>query len=290
MTLFRRSGNWFAAVAAALALSLPNVRGASLYLSVVAETFGPDSAAFAAAPGKPVTYAAVDGGYSSAGDPVGGEKPVPAPLIESAMAQALEGRGYQPAATGTAPAVLLVYNWGEIRRDSIQVQPVNHLKGNDRARLLLVTRTADEKRIEQSIVDDRYTGIKMGAMTRTEPDREALQLAHDDIAFVVVSAYDVAALRQHQRKLVWQVKMTTRAIGHSMSDSLTNLIRYGAPYFGRNESTRQDLKETIVPAESTGPASPPPAINQAPAGVDAAFVQGIVQSEHAMWSGRFPND
>lgn len=268
-------------------LGLPVVRGAPFYMSVVAETFGPDAAAFSTEPGKPVTYSAIDGGYINSGDPVGGETPAPASLVESAMAQAVAERGYQAAAPGTAPALLLVYNWGEIRHDSFQVQPTDHMKGNDRARLLLLSRTADAERIERDVVADRYTSLKVGAITRTERDRETLLLARDELAFVVVSAYDVAALREHNRKLVWQVKLTTRAVGRPMSDSLVSLIHYGARYFGHDEPLRKSLKETVVSATMTPMVPPPPAARGGPSGVDAAMVENIVQSEHEMWSGRF---
>ena len=285
-----RLGQWMAAVVATSALGLSNLHGASLYLSAVAETFGADSGAISPAPGKPVTYVARDGGFIDSGDPVGGLHSPPAALIESAVTQALADRGFEPAPSGAFPSVLLIYNWGEIRRDSFQVQPTNHLKGNDRARLLLVDRTADAERIERDIVTDRYTQMKMGAMTRTEADREALQLSHDEMAFVVVSAYDAAALREHNRKLVWQVRLTTRAVGQPMADELVSLIHYGATYFGRNESARVDLKKDVIAASSVRIASPVPALNELPTGVDAAFVQGLVQSEHATWSGKFPSD
>lgn len=283
-----RSG--VAAAALSCVLSVSGVRAASLYLSVVAEASAADGSTVAPAPGKPVSYVAIDGGYIDSGDPVGGMT-VPAPaLVEATLAQALSERGYQAAAAGVSPALVIVYNWGEIRHDSMQIQPTNHLKGNDRARLLLVTRTTHAERIEREIVNDRYTGIKMGAMTRTEPDREALQLAHDEMTFVVVSAYDVAALREHKQQLVWQVKLTTRAVGQPMADQLVSLIHYGGPYFGRNESERRDLKEPVVPAASVRTGAPASAANAVPAGVDAPWVKHLVETEHAMWSGKFPSD
>ncbi len=282
--------NRVAAAALSCVLGVSGLRAASLYLSVVAERPAAEPAPLAPTAGNIVSYVAIDGGYIDSGDPVGGmSAPAPA-VVEATLAQALSERGYQPAAAGTAPALLLIYNWGEIRGDSNQIQPTNHLKGNDRARLLLVTRSANAERIERDIVNDRYTGIKMGAMTRTEPDREALQLARDEMTFLVVSAYDAAALREHQQKLVWQVKLTTRAVGQPMADQLVSLIHYGAPYFGRNESERRDLKEPVVPASSASAAAPTVAMNELPPGVDSAWVKRLVETEHARWSGRFPSD
>lgn len=289
MTTFTRFGNWIVAAAAALALGLPGVRGASLYMSVVAETYAPNAANFAPAQGQAVSYAAVDGGYIDAGDPVGGMQPASAPLVESAMAQALAQRGFQPAAPGSTPTLLIVYNWGDIRHDSFQIAPTDHLKGNDRARLLLVTRSADEKRIESDLVNDRYFELKVGALTRTERDREAIQLAHDETCFVVVSAYDVSALQQPNPKPVWQVRLSTRAIGHSMSEELVSLIHYGAPYFGQDQKERVDLKKAIVTPDTVQVRSPAPGLTP-PANIDAARVREVVQREHAMWSGKFPND
>jgi hypothetical protein len=289
MAILNGKGNWLAAIAVAIALGLPSVHGASVYMSVAAETFTPDAAKYVATPGNAVTYVAVDGGYVESGDPVGGVTPPPAGLVSAALNQALAQSGYQPAPAGTTPTLLIVYTWGEIRRDSIRPQPINHLKGNDRTRLMLVDRIANAERIERSLVDDRYSPVKAGRMSLTANDREALQLAADDMHFIVVSAYSVAGLQQ--RQLVWQTRMTTRAVGHTMADALTTLIANGAPYFGHDEKYRVDLKKDEVPASSvrvSTPAAPAPA--QLPAGVDSAAVQGIVTTEHDRWSGNLPND
>ena len=287
MAILTKKANWMAAIAVAIALGLPRVHGASLYMSVVAETFVPDSARYTATPGNAVTYVAVDAGYIESGDPVGGVTPAPAGLVSAAVTQALAAHGYQPAPAGAAPTLLIVYSWGEIRRDSLQPLPTNHLRGNDRARLLLVTRNDDAEKIDASLVNDRYSPIKAGAMSLTTQQREALQLAGDAMHFVVVSAYDAAALQQQQVKPVWQVRMSTRAVGHSMSDAVANLVAYGAPYFGNDEKLRVDLKKDIVPATSLGtPAAPA----QAPGGLDPALVQRITASEHDRWSGKFPSD
>lgn len=279
--------SWLAAIAVAIALGLPRVHGASLYMSVVAETFTPDAAKYVAAPGNTVTYAAVDGGYVESGDPVGGVTPPPAGLISAALAQSLAQAGYQPAPAGTTPTLLIIYTWGEIRRDSIRPQPINHLKGNDRTRLMLVDRIANAERIERSLVDDRYSPVKAGTMSLTANDHEALQLARDDMHFVVVSAYSVAGLQQ--RQLVWQTRMTTRSVGHAMDDALATLITYGGPYFGHNEKYREDLKKDPVAATSIRATTTAPA-NQTPVGVDPAVVQSIIAAEHDRWSGNLPND
>jgi hypothetical protein len=201
------------------------------------------------------------------------------------VTQALTERGYQVAAPGTTPALLIVYNWGEIWRNSTQLPPPTHFRGNDRARLLLMTTTADAERIQEDLVNDRYTPMKVGRMTLTETERDTLQLSHDDLDFVVVSAYDVAALRQNRQQLVWQVRLATRALGHSMSDSLVSLIHYGAPYFGLNEKERQNLHEPVIAASSVPVQAPSPV--QLPNSVDPALVQSVVRSEHATWSGEF---
>ena len=64
--------------------------------------------------------------------------------------------------------------------------------------------------------------------------------ASDDLYFVMVSAYDFAALKQRQRRLIWRANLTVSARGVSMTDSLPALVLTGAPYFGR------DLKESEI--------------------------------------------
>ena len=51
--------------------------------------------------------------------------------------------------------------------------------------------------------------------------------------FVIATAYDLKALGQGERRLLWRTKMTVNSFGLNMAESLPPLIATAAPYLGR---------------------------------------------------------
>ncbi len=93
------------------------------------------------------------------------------------------------------------------------------------------------------------------------------------IYFVIASAYDAASVAANKRVLLWRTKMTTRATGLNLAESMPSLIVTAGPYFGKDmdesESIRRRLNrdgtvelgplKIIGVEEDAAPATPAPA-------------------------------
>ncbi len=58
--------------------------------------------------------------------------------------------------------------------------------------------------------------------------------ARDDRYFVILLAFDYAAARQRQKKLLWMAKMSTAAVGTNLPAVIPALAASGRPVFGRD--------------------------------------------------------
>jgi hypothetical protein len=125
-------------------------------------------------------------------------------------------------------------------------------------------------------------------------ERDLLDLTRDDRYFVIVSAYDYAALIRRETNLLWRVRVSTRSPGESMAEALPALLSGGAPYFGRNLTDMQTLKAPLFPAglAATGAAAtqeflPPP---EAARQLDASYLRHLMYQEHVEFSGIYASD
>ena len=234
--------------------------GQKFYMVVVAEQANPAAAPALPSPDHPACYVAYDAGYIEAGDPIAGEKPPPAAAVAQALRATLASQNYLPATSPSAPSLLIVYHWGLIRRDSHQIRSTFRIEPNLQARLALVATTRQAGDIENFLMDRRLGRINPAFRVPrflSMPERDLLDLARDDRYFVIVSAYDYAALTRRETKLLWRLKVSTRSPGESMAEALPALLSGGAPYFGRNFKDAQTLKAPLFPAGRPGPALRP---------------------------------
>ena len=273
-------------------VAAPAAVGGGLQMIVVAEQPDARAPAAAASPDHPVYYVAFDGGYIEAGDPIAGERPPGAAAMAKALQHTLAGLGYQPAAGAATPTLVLTYHWGLINRDSFATKIGTKIDPNMHARLSLVTTSHQDGEIENYLLDKRMLG-------RTNPafrspgilsirERDALELAHDNRYFVVLSAYDYSSISQRQPKLVWRVKLSTLSVGVSMADALPTLLQGGAPYMGRNLTDFEYAKVPLVAAVGGGPGGEvdrfsPPLGNTG--SLDGQFLRGLMKPEHDEFSG-----
>ena len=264
-----------------------------IYLVVVAEQPRSETPFSLPTADHPVYYAAFDGGYIEEGDPIANERP-PAPgAVAQALARGLAPQHYLPATGQAPPTVLLIYHWGALNRNSIEIHSGLSLGPNQRARIALVAPAAYARRIQQDLLDERT------ARETHSPvwfpyfidfhERDILELSRDDRYFVIVSAYDYAAVAHHQVKLLWRAKMSTRSAGVAMDEALPALIRSGAPYFGRNLDEPQYLDTPEVPAGHVAIGEPkvlayPPTPEVARELADP-FVHRLAGREHRQFSG-----
>jgi hypothetical protein len=279
-----------AATAMAANQSAPD--GKKFYMVVAAERTDQAAKPALPTPDHPAYYVAYDAGYIEAGDPVGGEEPAPAAAVAQALRGTLASQNYLPA---SAPSLLIVYHWGVIRPDSHQIRDTFNIQPNLKARIALVATSRQAGEIENFLLERRMGRISPAFRVPNflpGPERDLLDLAQDDRYFVIVSAYDYAALTRRETKLLWRLKVSTRSPGESMAEALPALLSGGAPYLGRNLNDTQTLKAPLFPAAlaATGAAGaagaqeflPPPEVARQ---LDESYMRHLIHEEYLKFSG-----
>jgi len=264
-----------------------------IYLVVVAEQPRPEIRFVAPTADHPATYALFDGGYIEAGDPYANERPPAAAEVAQALARSLAPQHYQPATECAPPSVLLIYHWGVLNRSTTEIRSGLELGPNQRARIALVAPAAYARRIQQDLLDENtlremHSPVWIPYFLNFQ-ERDLLELSQDDRYFVVVSAYDYAALAHHQTRLLWRAKMSTRSAGVAMATALPALIRSGAPYFGQNLTEPQYVNTSEAPEGRVEIGVPKLEEYLPPAAVTRElsdpFVRRLASREHRQFSG-----
>ncbi len=264
----------------------PAARARSIDATIVAEQTRKGTEVQPPIVDNPAFYIAYDGGYIEAGDPIAGHKPPTAAAMGQALRQALATQGYQPAAG--SPSLLLVYHWGSINIDTIAIPRISKIKPNLKARIYLSGSTREAATLENFLLSRKSAPIANdwapvpGFLTARMQD--LLSTANDNRYFVIVSAYDYAAVTRHEAALLWRVKLSARSVSSDMDEVLPSLVSGGAPFFGRNlpEANRQRVPLLPAVAGTAAPMPPPPA---GAGQLDAAFVDRLVKQEHDLFAG-----
>ena len=252
---------------------------------VVAETSAEGAKLTRPTSDQPAYYVAFDEGYREAGDPVANEKPPTAAAVARALRQTLAAEGYRPATSQTPPSLLVIYHWGSLNRDSLAIQSGVKIDPNLKARLALVAGGKYAHRIE-----DEFTQLQLARELHTplrgnltNREQELLELAQDGRYFVIVSAYDYAALSRHETRLLWRTKMSASDPGVALAAALPALIQGGGPYFGRGNEESQFVRIPLGPGdkvETGSPAGPETSDLTSTAGrLDDPFVRELAEKE-----------
>ncbi|MDI1248438.1 MAG: hypothetical protein PSV13_06100 [Lacunisphaera sp.] len=189
---------------------------------------------------QPVYYFPLVVGYKEVGSIIAGEKVPEKNVVLHTLAKELAKQHYLVMNAEHPPEQLLVFWWGSMNpeiQDFGSNDPTEQVFFNEREMLALVGAY-------------KATGI---APWQSNDLRTA---ARDDRYFVILMAYDFAAARQRQKKLLWMAKMSTESVGTSLPDVIPALVASGGPAFGRDtppsfvDSGRmQDGKVILAPLE-----------------------------------------
>ncbi|MFT3783148.1 MAG: hypothetical protein QM790_14160 [Nibricoccus sp.] len=164
-------------------------------------------------------------------------------LVQNALAtnHYLKGDKDHPA------ALVLFFLWGvhaklsgpDLETGEEAHEDIGHR--NLLSRAALVGGTPFAKDLEQALKDkDRslaggpliFDPVYRFSM-KSDLNRNLLEQVLDDCYYVVVSAYDGAAIARGERKLLWRTKISTPAQGVSLLETLPALVASGTPFFGR---------------------------------------------------------
>lgn len=243
----------------------------------------------------PAYYILHEGGVLEQGDPVANDPAPPASDLTRALAQSLPGSNFLPATADHAPSLLLVAHWGVMREDSTEIIPPFDIPRSLRARLQLIAPPATANRIERKLTDRLHArtlnqNFPWPSML-SNADENTLDLARDDLYFVVVTAYDYAAAAKNETVPVWRLKLSTPARRLSMADALPALIRHARDHFGRATPEPINEKRSLYPApvvrleDRATHDGPAPAATPAPTEPTAAALTAILQVEQNALSG-----
>ncbi len=225
------------------------------------------------------TAAVYDAGYIEAGDPVAGD-PAPTPgEIGQALRSALQADGFIAAERGGLPDVLIVYHWGVLHTGGRGGHPgVSSIDSLFRARLYLTAPTRVAEDIEGSL--SRHQTVNW-----TQDRQDAFQLARGDRYFVIVSAYDYPALDKNQAVLLWRTRISSRASGPSMRETLPALIAAGQGYFGRNADSSVDVSAPLVSLAAPDAAAPFASRPEVATSATDKMIRHIIDQEVNEFSG-----
>ena len=230
------------------------------------------------------SYFAIDGGFVEAGDPVGGDAPPAAAEVAKALQEALASQHHQPAMAPADPAVVLIYHWGVIRRDSNAIMPGSDISPNLRARLSLVAPQKLVDRIAARLVTRRFSRVND---TFDYPDeRDALENARDSRYFVIVSAYDYADLVRGQSTLRWRTHLSAATNSGSMAEVVPALLRKDAEFLAHHlEDAKTHVWRFSNPAAEPSSAAGPGGTDYM-SSLNRDALQEILVREKAMAWGR----
>ena len=268
---------------AVLTLQSVRVAASSIDVIVVAEQTASGARIAPPTPEHPTYYVAYDAGYIEAGSAIGGLKPPSAAVISRALRAALGSAGYEAAPANAVPSQVLVYHWGSIRPD-FPGKPV--IGSNLEARLSLVAPRKMVLQAEEFLVDRRLANAGYVASEL----RDTLEFAQGAHYFVIISAYDFAALTRSAFTLLWRVRLSTPENSGSIDEALPAMISVSSPYFGRNFDDRQRIAAARPSPDAGGQLEAGPAEAAVPsltaAGqLEAGLIHGLMRQEHDRFAG-----
>jgi hypothetical protein len=231
------------------------------------------------------TYAVFDGGYIEAGDAIAGDTPPTAAQVSNSLRAALANQGFAPSSN--SPAVVLTYHWGVLRIDHVQIRVPYGIKTNLMARIELVSTEQLGAEVENHILlREKGTGTNDAAASPAMligPTKTVVDQSRQPRIFVIVSAYDYQGLLHREAQLLWRVKLSAREQSGEMDQVIPALLTGGGPYFGKNLPNVQTIEVTPRAAPATGESAA--AASAGALHLDAAFINGLLKSEHDNFSG-----
>lgn len=203
-----------------------------LEVITVTDTTPAGSALPAASKDRPQYYVGLSLGFRDLGAPVGGIKEPPAKDALRFIAAELAKQGYLPATDKSPPPTLLLAStWGTFNADVFQPDPDRPRSYRNRAQIL---RFLGGKKVG---FDDNFfdplTAPATGLQLMSYDARNLYDIAQEDFYIIVVSAYDLAALRQKKKQLLWMTRISTPSLGFDLGESMPAMLAIAGPHFGR---------------------------------------------------------
>ncbi|MBI5424374.1 MAG: hypothetical protein HZA32_09795 [Opitutae bacterium] len=186
----------------------------------------------AASKDHPQYYVGVSLGFRDLGATMGGIKEPPPSDALRFIAAELAKQGYLPATPKSPPPTLvLAYTWGTLNADLDRRDP--DLPGTVRNRPQIVRFLGGAKVGLTRDFFDPLTAPATGLMTMSYDAKNLYEIAQEDFYVIVVSAYDLAALKDKQKRLLWMTRIATPSLGFALDESMPAMLAIAGPHLGR---------------------------------------------------------
>jgi hypothetical protein len=212
--------------------------------------------------GQPAYFLTHSGGQHDFGQVNAGAKTLQEGIIEQQLTEALTANHYLPATGGHQPSLVLIYIWGTHGRPDPLLDDPGYKNLLGRAALIGGRKFASE--LKEALIKDENSeaamptqswGMQMSGLNssgasslfksfsplETFRKRDAktthlLELISDECHYLVVSAYDYAALARGEKRLLWHTKLSACSRGISLAETVPALLTGGAGVFGKDMS------------------------------------------------------
>ena len=197
---------------------------------------------------KPVYYIAHSMGQQDVGDAYGFTKDIPYQQLQDKLTDALASNGYLPADPehpdpGKIPTQVLFFAWGmHNKMDAAFATPhamsmEAHLNTLSRAKTVGGQKFADEyaAALAACILDKSDFAMRSFA-NRDETTETLVYAISNECYYLIVTAYDLEALRKKQRNplpLLWVTRVSTVSRGISFERTLPIMVNNASYFFGR---------------------------------------------------------
>lgn len=237
----------------------------------------------------PVYYISHSVGQHDVGDSYGGTKPIHYKYLEDQLNRALASNGYRLAGADHPATQVLFIAWGMHNRvvaaedmDDGGGEGGGEGEGSDdagderhyvvdsediqnllsRAKVVGGQKFADEFAGALSDQLDWTTNLRAkGPLSRfagrDDLTETLVEQIFDDCYYLLVTSFEVEALKRNEKKILWTTKISTTARGISFEATIPNMIENGAYYFGREMTVpdivrkRASKKGTVEIGEAT---------------------------------------
>jgi hypothetical protein len=180
----------------------------------------------------PQYYIGASLGFRDLGAPVGGIKEPPPKDALRFIAAELTKHGYLPATTKSPPATLvLAYTWGTLNADDFRPNP--DLPGRVRNRPQILRFLGGKKIGFDDNFFDPLTAPVTGLQLMSYDAQSLYEISSEDFYIIVVSAYDLDALRQKKKRLLWMTRIATPSLGFDLGESMPAMLAIAGPHLGR---------------------------------------------------------
>jgi hypothetical protein len=247
-------------------------------IMIVTELTGAGRHAPVGTAAQPVYYAGMDGGLTAVGDTPAGEQVPKAGALAEIMVKSLDASGYRAATKEHPPTIFIHYRWGSYNK-------LGNIDGSDEGSAPL-----DDPQLSNLIERAALVGgtrfavewmqaLKAGTFSyfenKSAKQAFLVQMASDNLYFLIATAYDYAAANEGKQIILWRTKLSTDSQGITMNESLPQMVASAATYIGHETDgpvrlNRAVVKEGVVevgtpvvvreelPSDAPNPHLPPP--------------------------------